>query len=97
MGANIKKAVNEDVEKRQKKLDTLKAKILAERAPKPRPPFQPVVAVEGKHTGVETKAEAPYLVVEVAKLRKQVASLIESLKEDYGCSDEEIQEILGQE
>ena len=76
---DLKKAVGDDIAQRQAKLDILKAKILGESQPTPRPPFQP--PVEEKQNEVE-------------KLRKQVANLIESLREDYGCSDEEIQALL---
>jgi len=82
---DLKKAVGSAVDQQQMKLDVLKAKILAERQPKPRPPI---------NRPDESNTCQPDCSTEVVQLRKQVASLIASLKEDYGCSDEEIQALL---
>ena len=81
---DLKKAVGIAVDQQQLKLDILKAKILAERKPKPRPP---IILPEGNTGQTETLSE-------IEQLRKQVASLIDSLREDYGCSDEEIRSLL---
>ncbi|HBA73424.1 MAG TPA: hypothetical protein DCZ63_14910 [Geobacter sp.] len=76
----MKAATREAISERQVKLEALKKKFAESKGIKPRPPFQP-------------PAENP-ATSEVERLRKQVANLVEELRQEYGCTDKEISELL---
>lgn len=76
----MKAATKEAISERRVKLEALKAKFAEVKGIKPRPPFQPL-------------AQDP-ATSEVERLRKQVTNLVEELRQEYGCTDKEISELL---